>query len=639
MKNIFSIVVFTLPVITAFTQKEFWGTSATSGTGDFGFIYKTDSTGNNLVIMHHFDSVNGKAPGTMILASNHKLYGIAEEGGQNSGGTYLGGVFYEYDLTTNVYTVIQAFGPGNTTISGARPQGWGTANLVEGLPGIIYGQIRGNNSSGVVFRYDTQAQSISTAVNIPTFIGGLSQSQMPNLLSGALYKHTDGYLYGATSSNSACPIGNPHGGSIVRIDPVSFAYSIQYLADCPAFNGMQYKSGFATYNNQLYSVTNAGGSHQSGVLYAFDPATSALVKKHDFQGGIMGGSPYPPVMAPNGKMYGLAFGGTPETGFPNGCGILYEFDPATDIFTKKLDFTYGNGWIGNVGPHPHSLIDGYDGHLYGASAYGVFKYDITTNTTSPEGRFPYQQVVGIPFAPTLLKVCRKPSYQTFADTSVALCKGNAFTYSIHSDNSTSVSWLHNGIAEPSQGTSVLSFSHVSVADTGTWTAVLTNECGSTTTSSIRVTFEGFMPVITQNTADLVSSAGSQYQWIDCNNNNTPLAGETGQVFTPSQQGNYAVIVTGNGCTDTSACFTFYMLGNGNAAEQPDIRIAPNPVTDQLQIISGTPVISAAIFDVTGRKILTVQHSTVIPVSMLDNGNYFLVITTEGRTWNGKFIKQ
>ena len=45
-----------------------------------------------------------------------------------------------------------------------------------------------------------------------------------------------------------------------------------------------------------------------------------------------------------------------------------------------------------------------------------------------------------------------------------------------------------------------------------------------------------------------------YQWLDCNNNNTPVAGETNQNFSPTSNGNYAVEVTQNGCTAISNCY-------------------------------------------------------------------------------------
>lgn len=47
--------------------------------------------------------------------------------------------------------------------------------------------------------------------------------------------------------------------------------------------------------------------------------------------------------------------------------------------------------------------------------------------------------------------------------------------------------------------------------------------------------------------------GTTYQWIDCGNGNTLIDGATGQTFTPTADGNYACMMSTNGCDATSAC--------------------------------------------------------------------------------------
>lgn len=55
-------------------------------------------------------------------------------------------------------------------------------------------------------------------------------------------------------------------------------------------------------------------------------------------------------------------------------------------------------------------------------------------------------------------------------------------------------------------------------------------------------------------------SGASYQWIDCTNGNTPIPGDTNQTYTASVNGQYAVIVSVNGCADTSACFNVTGVG-------------------------------------------------------------------------------
>lgn len=60
--------------------------------------------------------------------------------------------------------------------------------------------------------------------------------------------------------------------------------------------------------------------------------------------------------------------------------------------------------------------------------------------------------------------------------------------------------------------------------------------------------------VSQNGATFTATyAGADsYQWINCSTNQ-PIAGSTGQTYTATANGNIAVIVTKNGCADTSAC--------------------------------------------------------------------------------------
>ncbi|MFL9839275.1 LamG-like jellyroll fold domain-containing protein, partial [Flavobacterium sp. ST-75] len=68
-------------------------------------------------------------------------------------------------------------------------------------------------------------------------------------------------------------------------------------------------------------------------------------------------------------------------------------------------------------------------------------------------------------------------------------------------------------------------------------------------------------VVIDNTVTLESgvltatevSEGVTYQWIDCDNEDTPIEGATTQAFTPIVNGNYAVVITNGGCSVQSDC--------------------------------------------------------------------------------------
>jgi hypothetical protein len=54
-----------------------------------------------------------------------------------------------------------------------------------------------------------------------------------------------------------------------------------------------------------------------------------------------------------------------------------------------------------------------------------------------------------------------------------------------------------------------------------------------------------------------------YQWLDCNNGNTPISGATNQTFFPAATGAYSVEVTNyiTGCIGTSNCHSFIFIAN------------------------------------------------------------------------------
>jgi PKD repeat protein len=87
----------------------------------------------------------------------------------------------------------------------------------------------------------------------------------------------------------------------------------------------------------------------------------------------------------------------------------------------------------------------------------------------------------------------------------------------------------------------------------------------------------------QNGLELNAVAnGAQYQWIDCNNNNSAIGGETNQTFIPLLDGAYAVQVTEDGCIDTSDCIVFSTISL-NEISADGLSFYPNPTTGELTI--------------------------------------------------------
>jgi uncharacterized repeat protein (TIGR03803 family) len=130
-------------------------------------------------------------------------------------------------------------------------------------------------------------------------------------------------------------------------------------------------------NGKLYGMTNEGGANSYGVLFEFDPVSGTYAKKVEFNGS--GNGSYPDgdlIEAGNGKFYGLTYLGGQ---FNN--GVLFEYDALTSTYTKKIDL---NASV--TGGQPMgSLLKAANGKLYGLTVYGgannngvLFEFDPTT---------------------------------------------------------------------------------------------------------------------------------------------------------------------------------------------------------------------------------------------------------------------
>lgn len=168
---------------------------------------------------------------------------------------------------------------------------------------------------------------------------------------------------------------------------------------------------------------------------------------------------------------------------------------------------------------------------------------------------------------------------------------------------------------------------------GTYTQVLTNAVGCDSIITLNLTINGLNSSVTQNGASLTANAtNAVYQWINCNGN-TPISGATNQTFTPTTNGNYAVIVTGNNCSDTSACYAVTSLALAENSLQSQIQAFPNPTTGLLSIDLGAEYASVAVkvSSVIGQELMCEKyaHSQLLSLEMPEEeGIYFVEISLQ-----------
>jgi len=230
---------------------------------------------------------------------------------------------------------------------------------------------------------------------------------------------------------------------------------------------------------------------------------------------------------------------------------------------------------------------------------------------------------------------------------LAVCEGTTVNYAITPvANASSYFWtLPSGWGGSS---STPNITVTAGATGGMLIASAQNNCG-TSGSQVSVTVTVPNVSVSQNNGQLVAVSGSDaYQWIDCNNNFSEIAGATQSIYTPDITGSYAVEVTQNGCADTSACLniTVTPVGINENGSANGITIFPNPAKDYIQITFADNVageLQFALKDVNGKTVLagnkSVQQGSIhitLPQDLAD-GIYFLQINRDENIFYNRIL--
>ena len=202
-------------------------------------------------------------------------------------------------------------------------------------------------------------------------------------------------------------------------------------------------------------------------------------------------------------------------------------------------------------------------------------------------------------------------------TETAVCAGTTVT--LIATGAASYTWS-GGV------TSGISFVP-SYTTTYTVTGTGANNCSNTDSITINVNPS---PDVTTNLNGVTISAnqtGAAYQWLDCNNGNSFIIGATNQSYTAITAGDYAVIITMNGCSDTSACVNITTTGINEIVNNNPLTVYPNP-SHGVFTIQSTGEGSYSIMNELGQTIqlikLNAANTYTTDIENLSTGIYFIV---------------
>jgi uncharacterized repeat protein (TIGR03803 family) len=499
------------------------------------------------------------------------------------GGVENNGLIYELNPYTNQFKDLYRFEYGSYY---AYPRGEIVVTQDRKIYGIVSGSLQASFS---LYEYDIDLDTFSIVNQFGT-----------NDVVSLLFQHSNGFIYGIKRT----------GGSVIL-----FRYNIQtktvqniavlfsYSTEVRIIKGP---------NGLIYGVSSSGGAFNSGDLFSFNLSNNTKTILHSFNTNTGGTPKSNPVIASNGKLYGQT-----RDGGANGLGVLYEFDIVTNNYNKKIDLNT-NGTTASI--LSSGLAELNSGKLYGYTYFdgiynkgALFEYNIGNNTIVNKQDF---GGTGVGYNPigTPIKIA---DCLLLRDTvSLTSCQR-------YISSSGRYTWTQSG----------------TYIDT-----IAKASCDSVLT--INLTISNINNTISPIGASTIAANafGANYQWLDCNNNYAIIPNETGQLFTPSQIGYYAVEVTANGCIDTSTCYPITVVGISENQLSNNLAVFPNPTNSNVTLSLGGMygAFTTQVYNVYGMLINESAHQSTNQVEVElgeSEGIYFIhLITSSGEKIVRKVVK-
>ncbi len=144
----------------------------------------------------------------------------------------------------------------------------------------------------------------------------------------------------------------------------------------------------------------------------------------------------------------------------------------------------------------------------------------------------------------------------------------------------------------------------------TYTAGSINGCDSIVNLDLIVNSISDLTTSVNGLTITANNSNAVYQWLDCDNSFSVLNGETGQSYTATSNGNYAIQLMENGCSDTTGCISITNVSIVNNSLDNKAILFPNPTNNGFTIDLGRSLQDIQVFiqSIDGRVVFQDSYS-------------------------------
>lgn len=389
------------------------------GAGGSGTIFKLDLSGPTLTFVHTFNNTDGLHPlGNLLQVNDSLLYGVTPEGGTGGQGTV-----FKFNIDIDKHTKLYDF----DGITGSAPRG----TPVEATDGSLYGLFNGGSGdsyNGGIFEYDIDD---STLINKYNF-GWSQYHPSTGGVLGSLIEGESNMLFGMTNRG-----GSKDDGAMFKFNCSSGTFTKLYDFDFddPQNNDNVFGSLVESSPGKYLGMTNVDGTTGKGTIFEYDTTTTTYTIKHGFNSYSHGENPKGSLLAAsNGKFYGLTV-----TGGKYNAGTLFEYDRFAGVFYKMHDF---DGAATGANPNG-TLIEATNGKIYGLTKWGgvndwqgtLFEFDSGTGILTKLHDFAYAPAAGQPIG-SLVQASNGKLYGMSSFGGAHFNRGTLFEYDISTNTFT-----------------------------------------------------------------------------------------------------------------------------------------------------------------------------------------------------------